>query len=77
MIKENINLMNLAQRMFFFSGRVPNDRHCTCLSNKPLSYKVELATVDEGDPKAPFSIASTPMCKGGCYTFPWISLLYP
>ena len=25
-----------------------------------------MATIVEGDPKAPFSIASTPMCKGGC-----------
>ena len=27
--------------------------------------------------KTPFSIATTPRCKGGCYSFPWISPLYP
>ena len=30
-------------------------------------------TVVEGDPKAPFSIATTPRCRGGCYSFPWAS----
>ena len=39
--------------------------------------KVKLATIVEGDQKAPFSIASTPRCSGGCYSFPWIALLYP
>ena len=32
--------------------------------------KVKLATVVEGDPKAPLSIATTPRCRGGDYTFP-------
>ena len=31
----------------------------------------------KGDPKAPFSIATTPRCGGGCYSFLWISPLYP
>ena len=35
-----------------------------------------MATVVEGDPKAPFSIATTPRCRGGCYSFPWIAPLY-
>ena len=35
--------------------------------------KVKLATVVEGNPKAPFSIATTPRCRGGCYSFPrWL-----
>ena len=34
-------------------------------------------TVVEGDQKAPFSIATTPRCTGGGYSFPWIALLYP
>ena len=40
--------------------------------------KVKLATLVEGDPKGTFSIASTPRCRGGRYSFPWISstLLY-
>ena len=39
--------------------------------------KVNLATIVEGDPKAPFSIATTPKCRGGRYSFPWIAPLYP
>ena len=31
----------------------------------------------EGDQKAPLSIATTPMCWGGRYSFPWIDPLYP
>ena len=33
-----------------------------------------MATIFEGNPKAPFSIATTPRCRGGCYSFP--GLLY-
>ena len=40
-------------------------------------YKVKLATVVEGDQKAPFSIAITPRCRGGRYFFPWIAPFYP
>ena len=36
--------------------------------------KVKLATIVEGNPKAPFSIATTSMCRGGRYSFP--GLLY-
>ena len=32
--------------------------------------KSKLVTVVEGDPKAPFSIATTLRCKGGRYSFP-------
>ena len=39
--------------------------------------KVKLATVVKGDLKAPISMATTPRCKGGCYSFPWIVPLYP
>ena len=38
---------------------------------------VQLATVVEGDQKAPFSIATTPRYRGGRYSFPWIAPLYP
>ena len=34
-------------------------------------YIYKLATIVEGDPKAPFSIATTPRCSGGRYSFPW------
>ena len=38
---------------------------------------IKLATVVEGDPNAPFSIAITLRCRGVCYYFPWIAFLYP
>ena len=43
-----------------------NSQRCGC--------KLKLATIVEGNPKAPFSIATTPMCRGGRYSFP--GLLY-
>ena len=39
-------------------------------------YIFKLPTIVEGDQKAPFSIATTPRCKGGCYSFTWIVPLY-
>ena len=39
--------------------------------------KVKLATVVEGDQKAPFSIATTLRWWGGRYSFPRIILLFP
>ena len=39
--------------------------------------KVKLATIVEGDPKAPFSKLTTPRCRIGRYSFPWIAPLYP
>ena len=41
-----------------------------------VSKKVKLATKVEGDPKAPFSIATTPRCRGALL-LPWIAPLYP
>ena len=35
-----------------------------------------MATLSEDDPKAPFSIATTPRCRGGFYSIPWIAPLY-
>ena len=34
-------------------------------------------TVVEGNQKVPFSIATTPRYRGGRYSFPWITPLYP
>ena len=31
----------------------------------------------EGEPKAPFSIATTPRCRGGRYFIPSVAPLYP
>ena len=39
--------------------------------------KIKLATEVEGNLKAPFSIATTPWCRGGRYSFPWIAPLSP
>ena len=41
------------------------------------TYKVKLASLVEGDPKASFSITTTPRCRGGRYYFSWIAPLYP
>ena len=42
-----------------------------------LIYKSELlATLVEGAPKVPLSIATTPRCRGGRYSIPWIIPLY-
>ena len=46
-------------------------------SKEILPNIVKLVTVVEGDPKAPFSIATTPRRRGGHYSFPWIAPLYP
>ena len=35
-----------------------------------------MATVVEGDPKVPFSIATTPRCREGHNSFPWTTSLY-
>ena len=43
-------------------------------ANYQYNSKVKLATIVEGNPKAPFSIATTPRCRGGRYSFP--GLLY-
>ena len=39
--------------------------------------KVKLVILVKGDPKAPFSIATTPRCRGGHYSISWITPLYP
>ena len=36
---------------------------------------VSLLSVVEGNPKASFWKATTPRCRGGCYSFPWIASL--
>ena len=48
-----------------------------------MCKKVKLATAVEGDQKDPFSIATTPRCRGGCdllsqdySTLPLIRTLY-
>ena len=38
---------------------------------------IKLVTLVEGDLEAPFSRATTPGCRRGRYSFPWIAPLYP
>ena len=37
-IEKNIDLVSLAPKGAFFTGRVLNDDHCACLSNKSFLY---------------------------------------
>ena len=37
----------------------------------------KMATLVNGDLKAPFSIATIPKCTEARYSFPWIAPLYP
>ena len=46
-----------------------------CFDIKTVSKKVKLATVVEGDQKAPFSIATTPKCREGRYSYAKLSHL--
>ena len=41
------------------------------MPNSVDTQKIKLATVVEGDPKAPFSMATTSRCSRGCYSFHW------
>ena len=41
-----------------------------------MCKQVKLATIIKGNPMAPFSIATTPKCRGGRYSFPWIAPLH-
>ena len=47
---------------------------CVWIETKLPHRSKKWATIVEGNPKAPFSIATTPRCRGGRYSFP--GLLY-
>ena len=73
---EVIIFSGMLMSFFLISGEyhLPNVKvktrmHCIQLS--------KLATIVEGDLRAPFTIATTPRCRGGRYSFPWIAPLYP
>ena len=53
-----------------------NSMNILCNNNRFKTTISKLATIVEGDQKAPFSIATTTMCRGGHYSFPWIAPLY-
>ena len=42
-----------------------------------IHQRIKLVTLVEGDPKAPFLIATTPKCRGGRSSFLWIAPVYP
>ena len=44
---------------------------------KILNSMVSKVEDVEGDTKDPFSIATTPSCREGYYSIPWIAPLYP
>ena len=72
--------MTLIRNFLFFHGISENVLFRKCwlfaTTKRTLTAMVKLATVVEVDPKAPFSIATTPRCKRGCYSFPWMAPLY-
>ena len=41
------------------------------------TYIYKFATVVEDYTESPVSIATTPKCRRGCDSFPWIATLYP
>ena len=45
-----------------------------CTHSNGFKY-IKLVTLVEGDPKAPFSIATTPRCRGGHCSILWIAPL--
>ena len=47
--------------------------YCIVCKENVFSIIKSLATVVEGDPKAPLSIATTPRCREGHYSIPWIA----
>ena len=54
-----------------------NSSICSCGGSSWSSTLVMLATVNEGDPKPPFSLGTKPRYKEGRNSFPWIVPLYP
>ena len=56
----------------------PNQTKQKVSANQGIKFReIKISKVVEGDPKAPFSIATTHRCRGGRYSFPWIAPLYP
>ena len=79
---QNYQLQNEQEIVLFFKSIL----NVFILINISLWYAVfaglqfiyiKLATVVEGDLKGPFSLATTPRCRGGRYSFSWITSLYP
>ena len=63
--------------IYFLESVAMKKLRCVKFTNSYDEKKVKLATVIDGDPKAPFLIATTPRYRGGHYSYPWIAPLYP
>ena len=48
-----------------------------CHKTKPNQMNTSFYIYKKLVTKGSFSIATTPRCKGGCYSFCWIASLYP
>ena len=68
------SLFNTQYYKLYIKGKWINPGKGVAPSPTP---QCKVSKVKLGDPKAPFTIATTPRCRGGCYAFPWIALLYP
>ena len=65
-------------RFNHYTTRIPPAELVEYAADIYIKVKVNLAPhLIEGDPKAPFSIATTPRSRGGRYSFPWITPFYP
>ena len=64
------------QPSLIFRFRVQSSTKILGMEKYPRSIIVKFANVVESDQKAPFSVATTQRCRGGCYFFPWITPLY-
>ena len=76
------SLLNTQQCKVCIKGKVEQSREGSlfyCYYTSVLSVQIvwKLATLVEGDPKAPFSIATTPKCREGRFSIFWIAPLYP
>ena len=63
----------------WFKELLSNTNNCMVLNDYFCFYvsKVKLAILVKGDPKVPFSIATTPRCRGGRYSITSIAPLHP
>ena len=72
----SLELLSNTKLIFFTSKKKKENQNVEKFIFR-LLYILLLATVGEGDSKAPFSITTRPRCRKGRYSFPWIVLLYP
>ena len=62
--------------MILFKYFVYTEMQCVLLFIYNFIYiYIKLVTLVKGDPKAPFSIATTPSWRVGRYSIPWIAPL--